>query len=188
MLSHSGGSRRPSPHTSSSQRALQREVVKANASSTSLDSGSEEDTSSPSAHASLPGRVRGPVVVSNGQNIQNDPRRRAPVPTFNEQRPETPLSQSTGAKTAQPLPSKTGSASSPKPPPPAGPRPTDLRPTPLTTVLAPVSEEATSKELTFYAPDTEANVILDENGQLKAASFSKLVEKLTAASSIGTQP
>lgn len=51
--------------------------------------------------------------------------------------------------------------------------------------LAPVSEEATSKELTFYSPDTEMNVMLDENGQLKAASFSKLVEKLTAASSIG---
>lgn len=49
-----------------------------------------------------------------------------------------------------------------------------------------MSEEATSTALTFNTPDNESNIILDGEGQVKAASFSKLIERLTSAQSIGT--
>jgi len=49
-----------------------------------------------------------------------------------------------------------------------------------------VSEEEASKELSFYTPDNETNMMLDAEGQVKAASFSKLVERLTGPNAIGT--
>ena len=106
----------------------------------------------------------------------------APQDVSSSMRPPNPnpMPMSTARPTLSSVLERNNNSNFPDPAPPPPPPPS------IVADIGPVSEETASLELSFYTPDNESNLVNDAEGQVKAASFSKLVERLTGANAIGT--